>query len=143
MTFTARKSTHLCYVPLDQVKDLWGTAWEFLRVAVERPGEMNDEDILAQIAQCKMHLFMVNCEGNWIGALTVRIARERKQTAAIVVHLGGDFDDMAVLLPELKHWALAYGASVLRFYGRKGWRKRAAPLGFKEKFVVMEAPING
>ena len=119
----------------------WKKAWWFIEPAVQMAGEMEEADVVEKIATCKYHLFMVYGGDQAIGALTLHVGKSGRRTIATIVHLGGDLDRMIPCFEDLKAWTRALGATVLRFWGRKGWRRRAAEYGFEEKFVVMEASI--
>lgn len=133
--------TQLQYIPSSDLPGVWRAAWWFLSAAVSRAGEMTESSLCGKIATGKLHLFMIYDGDRSVGAFTVSITQTDFQKVATIVHLGGDFDRMTPHFEDLKSWARAYGAEAFRIWGRKGWRKRAEPLGFKEKFVVMEAQI--
>jgi len=134
-------SPELRLVPYSDLPASWRTAWWFLGPAVNRAGEMSESSVASKISTGQLHLFMIYVGEKPVGALTVAFTQNDWQKVATIVHLGGDFERMTPLFDELKSWARAHGASAFRIWGRKGWRKVAAPFGFKEKFVVMEAQI--
>lgn len=136
-----RNPTELLLIPHSELPMKWREMWWFLKPAVDRAGDMNERLVVEKIAAGQLHPFMVYHEGQPIGALTVSISDTVYRRVATIVHLGGNFERMAPMFDDLKAWARAHGAEAFRIWGRKGWRKAAEPLGFKEKFVVMEAQI--
>jgi hypothetical protein len=131
----------LSYIPLDELEQKWRTISPFIMSAANSAGEMNEEVVLAEIVSCKLHLFTAEENGEIIGAATVRIIPTARVVICLVVHLGGDWDKMLELREEFATWAKAQGAEVFRIQGRRGWKRKLEPLGFKEKFVTMEMKI--
>ena len=141
LAISESNSTQLQYIPSGELPAVWRAAWWFLAPAVAGAEEMAEASVCSKIATGKLHLFMVYDGDRSVGAATLSITETDFQKVATIVHLGGDFDRMVPHFEDLKSWARAHGAKAFRIWGRKGWLKKAAPLGFKEKFFVMEAQI--
>lgn len=78
------------------------------------------------------------------GCMIGMIAPRKRATLAVVVVLGGaDFDNWLRFEPEVCAWAAENGAQAVEFYGRKGWEKRAAPMGYKVAYTVYRKMLDG
>jgi hypothetical protein len=133
---------HLSYIPMDRIASVWSAVRRFILPAATLGGEMTEEMVIAAFGACKLHLFVVYDKGRLVGAATGSIDEYPNHKVANMDHLGGDWAVMAQHLSEFETWASALGASVLRIRGRRGWRRRLEPLGFKEKFVTLEKEIG-
>lgn len=86
-----------------------------------------------------MQLWVITNEGVAIGACTTEvIAYPSKKRIRIVTLGGSDFEKWAVLLDAiLIGWAKENGAEGSEVFVRKGFIRKLADLGYKERYIAM------
>lgn len=120
----------------------WAKVRHWILNAADKAGEADEPTILGDVLLEKYHLFVVEEASGYLGALTVDIQEYPLRKVAHVVHLGSaDMSRMEPYFPELVEWARSHGATAFRLFGRKGFVRRLAPLGFELKYCVMEKEI--
>ncbi|MFT8736590.1 MAG: hypothetical protein ABF760_03910 [Zymomonas mobilis] len=126
----------------------WPAARNFLEPALKR----SDEDwsnILPELAEGHLQLWAVlqsdnnDCDILYAAAITRIVTTQAGEVAEIHLVGGRDFDLWIADLSEIiAHSAKEIGCIAVRAYGRTGWRRPLAKLGWQEKTVAYEKALK-
>lgn len=134
-------------LPLSKTDTLtkWGEISDMLEKAIKyEDGRYDVKDIRQMVIESEAQIWVAVKGTELYGVVVTHIAEYPKKTMLFVLCLAGkEFDlwDNVVednLIPYAKH----YECSGIEFYGRKGWSKRAAHLGFVPLHYVYNLQIK-
>ena len=66
----------------------------------------------------------------------------RKKVLMLVFTAGRRAENWLHLIDELKIFAKQHGCTSIEGYGRPGWEKLSAPLGFKKIHTIFKLPLD-
>lgn len=120
----------------------WGNIEPLLFRVIDRVDSGHTpEDILTQLQTGQLQLWKI---GDWQAmAVTQVVNLPQMLTLSVYMAAGADADRwMSTLCDTLVDWARQLGCKYLEFYGRPGWQRKAAHLGFNQTYTVMRREID-
>ena len=106
-------------------------------------GEYRIEDIYHALQQGTMQLWLASIGKDLLGCGVTEIINFPN---TVVCHLdfvaGENWDVWKSQISVIEDWALSIGCDKLRWFGRKGWLKRAKPLGYEDVYAVMSKTLR-
>jgi hypothetical protein len=144
MLKSAADIINVTHVPQDRVDRLWADAAPLLEKAQRRVADKMDlDDVLNDIRDGSLHLWVVVVNGVLMAAMTTYIVTYPKKRNLLVNLIGGY--EMSRWMPaaivELKEMAKLNGLSGIEGYGRKGWEKILKDTSFVPVFTNYEMEI--
>ena len=123
-------------VPPEELANVWPKVEDWIARAVDiNQGDENLLDVLIAVARGQYGLW--HEPGKW--AAIVQVQKYPRQTVAAILYCGGnDLEAMARAFEYGKAWAKANGITVVRTYGRRGWKK---VLGLNDAGAVLQARV--
>lgn len=120
----------------------WVLAREFIESALGQAyGEYSPQDIYEGLLEGRFQLWVL-WKDSPIGpealaaAVTQLIDFPNRRVLELLLMAGHDFDTWREQIEVLEAWGVAKGASELRFYGRRGFERAMAPLGYEARYTV-------
>ncbi len=114
-----------------EFKEAWLKAKPLLEKAIKHQKEYTIDDIHDKISQ---GIFLL-----WPGKQSVMITEFidfPRLRAMNLLFCGGDYEELASMLPSLEAFAKNAGATKLFGGGRKGWLRKIKHLGFKPEYII-------
>jgi len=140
------ENLRLCAIPSLNAMYVWDVVEDMILAALmHADGKYTIQDIFMAIKDKEMQLWVVVDQDDMIHAVVVTqiIYYPSKKVMLFVIVSGVKFDNWSHFLPHFKLFAKDHDCSALEFYGREGWEKKVASLGFKKIHTVLRLNING
>lgn len=130
----------LICIPPTIVHYLWPKVAPMMHAAVKRTNLCHTDDLDNDILRGD-GLLWVATEGNEIhAAATVSLQKMNDGMVCVITACAGDgIDNWLELIGPIEEWAKVEGASSVRIYGRRGW-KRVLP-DYQETNIVIEKAL--
>ncbi len=107
-------------------------------------GETNFGEIVDRLNVGTMQMWLIGDEESLrvLGVLLTEV-QDYAKTKVLNVHLcgGENLDDWFPHWETLEEWGKEQGCEFITATGRRGWKRKLAPLGFKEKYVTLYKPL--
>ncbi len=107
-------------------------------------GERSLEEIVEKLLEGNMQMWVIGDEDDLqiLGVLLTQI-KTLKNMKLLNVYLcsGEALDDWTVHLETLEEWGRSEGCDFITAHGRRGWKKKLAPFGWKEKYITLYKPL--
>lgn len=127
-----------------------GMVWDIVGPLLEKSIDYSDkrytvDDIKRDIKSKDMQLWVVvDSAGNIHSTIVTRVVIYPQRKVLFLEHIAGsDFDEWKHLLHVFVAFAQRKGCSSIDAFGRPGWEKKIAPLGFKKRQVIYRLPLEG
>ena len=133
-------------VPSEFVEEIWDFIKDLLLYALKySDNKYTIDDILHHILQRNMQLWVIEDNDHAIHAAIVTqiVQYPNKKVMFILLVAGVKFDDWSHVLHNFILFAKDHQCDAIQGYGRAGWERRLAPLGFKKIHTVFSYPISG
>ena len=132
-------------VPAHQLAQAWPHVEEYLRTALSKGlGEYSLREVQLLLAKEKLQLWVVGDTESleFLGAFVTQVDEsEVGKFLNIFLCAGEDFDDWIHHLTMVEAWGREQGCIYSKVYGRRGWKKKLAPYGYAEKYVVLRKKL--
>lgn len=116
-----------------ELADAWPTCAHWIEAAIkEGQGDENLLDVLIALARGQYLLWLE--DGKFAGVVQV-IPYPRRKVATVLYCGGTGLQEIIEAFENGKLWAQANGISVVRTWGREGWRRA---LGLKQVGVILQ-----
>lgn len=137
-------SERMVAVPREEIWDWLPRLRLLFQSAVARSrGEYTSEDLAAKLLTGEAQL-LVGKKGDtaFVHALVEFDYFPRHKALTVFAASGMDLPAIVRLMPQVKYYALANGATQVRVHGRKGWKRPLAAHGFKEAAILLTWDVN-
>lgn len=129
---------YLYYVSPDDVDQYWFLVEHKLGNAIEYSNRKYSlTSVYDAIKQGTMCLWLVKITYDILAVCVTEIVDYPDKRVCLIMFVGGeDFKAYQHLTDEIKHYAKTMKCKGIEFYGRHGWLKKVAKLGFKHLHSV-------
>lgn len=137
-------STHIS--PQD-VGDFWDIAWPYIEDALNKTNtsEYTESMIYEMVKDGEVALFIIIDKETQkvVGAWTMIFHEYPNEKIATIAQLGAEELSHATdSWPKMRAFAEYNGCNRVNIWGRRGWGKALAHLGFKESFTCFERDLT-
>lgn len=124
----------ICVDPA-RVREFWAFAGPMIRVAIERTGLSEFEDIERQVLAGEQLLWLA-----WSDHIeAVAITHLTRGVCTLTACSGHQRERWLPLFAAIEQYAKNEGAKAMRIYGRKGWERVLD--GYRAEYVILEKPL--
>ena len=137
--------TRIFPIPTSQLGEFWDELGPFVDKAASRYSKEYDlSDVWDALLEERALLFGIWLDGEVKGAMTVSPVEQPKRKTLVIELVGGE--DVVLwytdTIRQLKEFARRAGYDAITSNARKGWRKMANSVGFKEASTTYEMDLN-
>jgi len=137
--------TRILPIPTSQLGEFWDELGPFIDKAASRYSKEYDlSDVWDALLDERALLFGIWSDGEAVGAMTVAPVEQPKRKTLVIELVAGQNAEKwyADTVWQLKEFARRAGYDAITSNARKGWRKMANSVGFKEASTTYEMDLN-
>lgn len=137
--------TRIFPIPTSQLGEFWDELGPFIDKAASRYSKEYDlSDVWDALLDERALLFGIWSDGEAVGAMTVAPVEQPKRKTLVIELVAGQNAEKwyADTVWQLKEFARRAGYDAITSNARKGWRKMANSVGFKEASTTYEMDLN-
>jgi uncharacterized protein (DUF2126 family) len=129
----------------ESVDQVWSEVKPLLEEAIKRSadGKYEADDIYTAVKARDMQLWVAfDDKGLCAIEITQIVKYPRKKVLMLFFTAGRQAENWLHLIDELGLFAKEHGCTAIEGYGRPGWEKLSAPLGFKKIHTIFKLPLD-
>lgn len=120
-------------------------ALPFIQSALEQTaGELTLEEILADVANRKRHLWLIKLEDEFLAGVVTQMYSTQSglKIGEITMAGGKDYAAWSHFSDTIGQFFKAQGCKIMRVIGRDGWEKLLKPKGFAKKHIILDKELS-
>ncbi len=132
-------------VPKAHLAEMFPLVSHFIVEALDTTfGEESLEEIAEKLRTGNMQMWVLGDEDDYsiLGVVLTKVQTCGKTKLLNLSLCSGEaFDSWTPHLAMLEEWGRAQGCEYVTATGRRGWKRKLKPLGYKEKYVTLYKPL--
>ena len=130
------------FVQPNKIARVWPLVEPWVKAALMRASDLSPDQVREHLERGTMQLWLAWGQKRAFGICITELVESVRGLCCNIVAIAGEkFDTWAHLEQDVQTWATEWGCVRMSLIGRKGWVRKLAKSGWRQRSVVMEKVI--